>query len=451
MLKEDSRVRFDGEPSVGRGHRPVLSNADVLGNEGPLVGFIADMFDHGVRNHEIEGAFGERQVPSVGDHKIAPGDRVLGAPIEAFKQDAAGHEEVDGSSHAVCDDVLERLVLSGLHAHNEHTAGAGCLDDGFESVGLAVAVKDAEPAGRSRDEVAHSGSLWQAMVAKPLTAFFLAVVCFGAAACSPVSTQGADRQSAPEPDASVAQPATPSAPTPTSAESTAAEQSNSDDQQADDPNAAVIAEEDDDERGSRVGSDEEPAALAPTSTPAGTAGAPTPDPEPAVAPTPTPGPAGAEPTVTEVPPTSTAVPTTAPVQVPQPLATAAPAATAAPVPTASQDPDAAFTAPAPTGPVPSDDIVVQGPDVDESEPVIISDSGATACALAESAIDFLDVGDLSRAASVLQEASTSAAQASEPEIAGTAPELAAAGANEDAAVAAIIAMLNACAIHGYQV
>jgi len=159
----------------------------------------------------------------------------------------------------------------------------------------------------------------------------------------------------------------------------------------------------------------------------------------------------------------TAVPTTAPV-VPDGAATATPEPAAAPEPTAVPVPSPTPLPPTPvptsapvisvptaTGPVPSDNIVVQGPAVDESESPTISDAGALACTVTESAIDFLDLGDLNRMAATLQQAGQHAQQASEPEIAAMASILNGAGPSEDAAFEAIVATLNACAIHGYQV
>lgn len=263
------------------------------------------------------------------------------------------------------------------------------------------------------------------MVAKPIVAFVLALVCLFAAACSTVSSQEANRQvpatTDDQPDGSAQVAIVGSS---SGAESTA-EPTGLDQEPTVGSNAGVNSTSTN-ERGSRnVGSEsaaqEDPAETSEpeTSEPAVTPG-PVEDPEP------------------------TTIATTAP------LATAAPFA-GVPTLTPGPDPEPIFTAPAPTGSVPSDDIVIRGPDIDESEPATISENGALACASAESAIEFLDLGDANRMAAALQEAGQYAGQAAEPEIAFMAADLAAAGSDEEASIAAIIATLSACVIHGYQV
>ena len=445
MLEENPGMCLDGEPSVGRCHGPVLTDAERLGDESDLVGLVTDVLDDRVRDHEVERAVRKGQMPAIGDQEVAPGDRVFGAAVETFEQNAAGHEHVDGLGHAVCDDVLEGLILPRLNTHDQHALGIDGPNDGFEPIGLAVAVIDAESTGGGRDEVAHRRSLWQPTVAKPIAVLLLALAALVVAACSSVTTEEANRSTPPQASDPVDQPAqVDEAPT---------EAAELDDEapELEDEEAAVDTDDADapprGDRGSRAGSDEELAASESESAPV--------DPDASEDPVATPEPETIEAPAEATEPTPTPVATTEPLATPVPLATAAPVTAPAPTvpvaPPPSQDPDAAFTAPAPTGPVPSDDIVVQGPDVDESLPVVISDRGAAACALTESAIEFVDVGDLSRTAAVLQEASQVAGQASEPEIASMATQLAAAGANEEAAIAAIIATLNACAIHGYQV
>jgi hypothetical protein len=141
---------------------------------------------------------------------------------------------------------------------------------------------------------------------------------------------------------------------------------------------------------------------------------------------------------------------------PEAAPTPEPTPTATPVPEPTVEPtrvplDAAV-APVPTaGPLPSDDIEITGPQIDEAIPATISDGGALACSSTELAIDFLDLGDVNRMGRTLAEAAGHAQSAAEPDLAALAPVLAAVGTDEAAAFDAIVATLNVCAIHGYQV
>lgn len=106
----------------------------------------------------------------------------------------------------------------------------------------------------------------------------------------------------------------------------------------------------------------------------------------------------------------------------------------------------------PPVPVLSDDLVIPGPPTDDgSEIEVISDSGILACSTTEAAIEFLDVGDLTRTQETLQSASSHAASSSESGIAGLASQLSNTGNDSDASFNAIVAMLSACAQYGYEV
>ena len=458
--EENSGMGLDREPAVRCGHGPVLADPQVLGHKGDLVGLVTDMFHHGVGHDQVERVFGEGQMPAVGDHEVVPGHRVLCSPVETVEQNPARHEKVDGAGHAVGDDVFERLILLGLDTDNQDAAGTDALNYLFEPVSFAVAVVDAESAGRSFDEIAHSRSLWQAKGRKPIVAALFGLLIMLAAGCSSGSTDETSLQDAPE-----SQPQVESAPLPTEPE-TITDQATTDDSTDDSTDGSTDesddgdAESSSDGRGSRVGADEADATLdTPTATPTT---APAPEAETVADDT------NDEQTATPTEePTATPVATTAPLPTPEPAATAptpvpstpvphtpvppTPVPTATQVPVPTQDGDPVFVPAAPTGPVPSDEIVVQGPTVDEAESAVISANGAAACARAESAIDLLDRGDSQGTAAALVEASQFATQASESDIAATASQLAGAGTDEGAAIAAIIATLNACAQHGYQV
>ena len=454
--EENSGMGLDREPAVRCGHGPVLADPQMLGHKGDLVGLVTDMFHHGVGHDQVERVFSEGQMPAVGDHEVVPAHRVLCSPVETVEQNAARHEKVDGASHAVGDDVFERLILLGLDTDNQDAAGTDALNYLFEPVSFTVAVVDAESAGRSFDEIAHSRSLWQAKGRKPIVTALFGLLFMLAAGCSSGSTDETSLQDAPE-----AQPQVESAPLPAEP-GTITDQATTDDStdESTDDSDDVDAESSSDGRGSRVGADEADATLdAPTATPTS---APAPEAETVADDT------NDEQTATPTEePTATPVATTAPLPTPEPSATAptpvpstsvpstlvppTPVPTATQVPVPTQDGDPVFVPAAPTGPVPSDEIVVQGPTVDEAESAVISANGAAACARAESAIDLLDRGDSQGTAAALVEASQFATQASESDIAATASQLADAGTDEGAAIAAIIATLNACAQHGYQV
>lgn len=446
MLEENTGMGLDGEPAIGRSHGPILADANRLGHERNLVGFVSNMFDNGIGNNEIEGVVGERQMSAVGNDEVLPRDRMLGASVEFFEQDSAGHEHVGNLGHAIRNDVLEGLVLPGLCSDDQHGASTKGADHSLNAVGLAVSVIDAEAASGGRDEVAHGRSLWQALVAKPMASLALVAVCLVGAACSTVSTQEGTRvlPEAVDGSDSPSQQTTPDATesaAPDGADATS-DSAPSDAQTPDTP-ATDSAGSDSDRGGRNLGSDagaldDDDAAV--TETPAAAA---TPTPEP---------PASA----TEAPASDAPESTETPVATTPPLPTVAPLATAAPVaavqPTSTPVPEPVVVAQVPAGPLPSDDIVVEGPaTVDESLPAGISNNGASACAATESAIEFLDFGDTNRMAGALAEASRFAGQASEPELVALAPELAAAGTNEEAAISTIIATLGACAVYGYQV
>jgi len=419
MLEEGAGVRLDGEPSIGRGHRPVPSDSHMFGNEGLLVGFVPDVFDNGIRDHQIERVLGERQMAPVGDHEVLPGNGMFGSAVELVEKDSARDEDLGGTRHPIRDDVLERLVLPGLDTHDQDASSIESADHVGEALGLAVSVVDTEPAGHGRDEVAHDGSLWHALVAKPLGAIALVVVCFLALACSPVSSQEGTRN-LPAATASATDEPAQSSEVPTEIPEAVAPPA--EDEPASDPESDTDSTSTGDRGGRNLGDESttqaEPAAIQ-TEEPTATS-------EPVVA----------EPVQQEDPePEATAVATTEPL----------------PPPTPTPPPTPNIAAPVDAGPLPSDEIVIQGPIVDESESANISDAGAIACALTESAIEFLDFGDVARMAGTLLEASQSAAQAAEPEISSMAANLAAAGASPDAAIDVIIATLSACAIHGYQV
>ncbi len=434
MLEEDAGVSLDGEPPIRRGHSPVASDPYMFGYERPLVGLVADMFDDRVRNNKVEGVVGEWQVSAIGDNEVLPRDRVLGASIELIEQNSARHEHFSSTGHSIGDDVFEGLVLARLNPDDEHAASIDRPHGVLESLCLPVSVEDTEAARRSRDEVAHNGSLWQAMVAKPLAAIVVAVVCLLAAGCSSVATQEAGRSLPPSTDDQPTESDRAAESTTVAGQGTTAERGEVDDAEGSSANESdtTAAASSTADRGSRNLGDESVAegelvAAQTDNPPDAPAATPEPEPEPE---------APAEP-VESAEPAPTATPT--PAAVPTP--TVEPTATPNPV----------FVSPAPTGPVPSDDIVITGPQVDESQPATISDEGAAACASTERAIEFLDVGDTGQMTAALEEASGFAGQAVEPEISLMSPDLAAAGADEAAAVAAIIATLNACAVYGYQV
>jgi hypothetical protein len=440
MFEEDTGVSLEGKPSVRRGHCPVPADSNAFGNEGQLVGLVSNMLDHSVRDNEIERIFDKRQMPAIGDDEVVPRDRMLSAPVEALEENSAGNEHLSNVSHSVGDDVLERLVLTGLDADHQDAPRTDRSDYLFKPLRLPIPVEDAEAASRSRDEVAHDGSLWQAMVAKPIVAVALALVCFFAAACSTVSSQEANRQVPPAADAQPDDSAQASVGVGSLGAETTAELTGLEEESTVGSEAELRATSAG-ERGSRNLGAESAAqeATAETGTPETATSETEPTPEAALT---------SEPAVTPEPvedPEPTTIATT------EPLATATPLTAAVPTPTTGPDPDRVFTGPTPTGPVPSDDIVIHGPEIDESETASISENGALACALTESAIEFLDLGDGNRMAAALQEAAQYAGQAVEPEITLMAADLTAAGSNEEAAIAAIIATLGACAIHGYQV
>lgn len=443
MFEEDARVGLDREPTIGRGHRPVATNANLFRDEGFLVGLVSNVFDDRVRDDEVERISGERQVPAVRDDEVVPGDRVLWPPIKVVKENAARNEELNFLGQPIGDDVLEGLVLTGLDTHNKNTACPDRSHHLFKTLRFPIPIEDAKAARRSRNYVAHNGSLWQALVAKPLGIVAFAAACLLTVACSPVNSQEAAR-SLPAPTElaadDIAQPA-PTAPAPT--ESAAGESLPLD------ADAGIT-----DERGGRQ------LAAEPTSEQGR-------DPAPGSE---TEAPVSADPVAPTTPATPAQTAESDPEPLPQaqdvPVATTAPIATTAPVaplptptrqrtiviqPMADPGPEPAIAAPAERVPVPSDDIVIEGPTIDESEPVAISDAGASTCALTEGAIDFLDRGDTARMTAALEQAAQLAGQTAEPEIAQMAADLGAVGANEDAAVAVIIATLGACAIHGYQV
>lgn len=130
---------------------------------------------------------------------------------------------------------------------------------------------------------------------------------------------------------------------------------------------------------------------------------------------------------------------------------ATPPPTATPVPVVVA-PDLPLI-PAPSdGPLPSDELEIQGPAViDDALTIVISESGALACSAAEAAITFLDAGDATRMTEELTRASELAAAATEGEIRAAAPVLAAVAGDLDAGFDAIVFTLSACAVHGYQV
>ena len=146
---------------------------------------------------------------------------------------------------------------------------------------------------------------------------------------------------------------------------------------------------------------------------------------------------------------------------PEPTATAEPepvsvepTPTPAPTPTPPPQNDPVGQPPTqlPQGPVPSDDLVVQGPPTDDGSDIeIISDAGILACVTVESAIQFLDRGDLGRTSETLEAAAAFAANASESGIAALASQLSSAGRDSDASFDAIAATLSACARYGYEV
>ena len=131
-----------------------------------------------------------------------------------------------------------------------------------------------------------------------------------------------------------------------------------------------------------------------------------------------------------------------------------PTPTPGPTPTSPplNDPVAPPSAQLPDEPVPSDDLVIQGPPTDDGTDIpVFSNEGILACATTEAAIEFLDRGDLTRTEQALQSAAALASSASEAQIASLAPQLSTAGRNSDAAFDAIVAMLSACAQYGYEV
>lgn len=159
-------------------------------------------------------------------------------------------------------------------------------------------------------------------------------------------------------------------------------------------------------------------------------------------------PNAAEPTVTAAAVAEpTATPEPEPVSV-EPTPTPAPT----PTPPPQNDPVGQPPAQLPQGPVPSDDLVIQGPATDDGSDIeIISDAGILACVTVESAIQFLDRGDLGRTSETLQAAGAYAASASESGIAALASQLSSAGRDSDASFDAIAATLSACARYGYEV
>lgn len=192
MFEEDACVRLDREPPVGCGHGPVLTNPDVLGHERPLVGFIANVLDHGVRYNQVESIVSERKVAAVGDHIVAPRNRVFGTPIEIVGEQTGRDEHVSDTGHTVRDDVLEGLVLSGLDPNDQNRSSVDAISDGFEAVCFSSSVEDAELGSRGLDQGAHEPSLWQRrrLNHRLLTAF-VACLCLLLAACS----SGSDQQS----------------------------------------------------------------------------------------------------------------------------------------------------------------------------------------------------------------------------------------------------------------
>ena len=463
VSEEDSGVRLDRKPTIRRGHSPVSPDPHLLIDKRHLVGFVSDVFDNCVGHHQVESSVDEWQVSPVGNQEVRPCDRVFCSAVEPLEQDSTRDKHLDCASHSVGDDILERLVLAGLHADNQHAVSIDRPNDRFQSVGLAVPIEHSETARSSRDELSHDASLWHAIVAKPIAAIALGLLCLIAASCS--SGIGDKTATSPADEGQV---------TPRASDESPDDESPDDESAATQQDTAESTTNDDadqdstsiNERGARDfdsssdGSDSQ--AFPPTATPEPNAAATSteaPSTNPSSVPTTAPS---TDPTaVPTTAPVATAVPSTDPTAVPTtaPLATAVPAAptqvpTATPQPSPTPQPatDQPFVVvPEPTGPVPSDDIVVTGPTVDESESSGISESAAAACASAERAIDYLDIGDTNRLVAALDDASQSAASAPEAEIAAVSGQLAAAGADEAAATAAILAALNACAIHGYQV
>lgn len=134
---------------------------------------------------------------------------------------------------------------------------------------------------------------------------------------------------------------------------------------------------------------------------------------------------------------------------PEPVAVVTPTATPVPV---GSNPDPILPQPVPTtGPVPSDDLAIPGPIADDALPPTISEGGALTCATTEEAIEYLDAGDLTRMQATLNTAGAQASTAIESNISSLSTTLADLGPDPEAAFEAIVAMLSACAVHGYEV